>query len=100
MSFNRSSFNKQTPNRVLDGKSPHEILYHVELSYSNFRVFGCLSFAKNCLKTKDKFASCSRKGTHVGHPFRKKGGKIFDLETHEVFVSRDVVFYEDFIPFC
>ncbi|GAA0161659.1 hypothetical protein LIER_17921 [Lithospermum erythrorhizon] len=42
----------------------------------------------------DKFASRSRKCIFVCYPLDKKGWKLFDLETQEFFVSRDVTFYE------
>ncbi|RVW12195.1 Retrovirus-related Pol polyprotein from transposon RE2 [Vitis vinifera] len=34
-----------------------------------------------------------------GYPFGKKGWKLFDLDTKELFVSRDVKFFEDVFPF-
>jgi len=47
----------RTPNRILHGKSPYEVLYHQPPSYDHLKVFGCVCFAKNRLKTKDKFVS-------------------------------------------
>ena len=35
----------------------------------------------------------------MGYPHRKKGWKIYGLETNEIFVSRDVVFHEQNFPF-
>ena len=35
----------------------------------------------------------------MGYPYGQKGWKIYDLETHEIFVSRDIIFYEDVFPF-
>ena len=34
----------------------------------------------------------------MGYPFGKKGWKLLDLETRELFVSRDVRFYEEEFP--
>lgn len=46
-------------------------------------------------KTKgDKFASKSRKYVFVGHQYGKKGWPLFDLDSKEFFVSRDVNFFE------
>ena len=36
----------------------------------------------------------------LGYPFGKKGWKVCDLETREIFISRDVVFYEGVFPFA
>ncbi|RVW61844.1 Retrovirus-related Pol polyprotein from transposon RE2 [Vitis vinifera] len=47
----------------------------------------------------DKFASRSRKCVFLGYLFGKKGWKLFDLDTKELFVSRDVKFFEDVFPF-
>jgi len=36
----------------------------------------------------------------MGYPFGKKGWKVYDLETREIFISRDVVFDESIFPFA
>ena len=56
-------------------------------------------FCSNRLKTKEKFASRSMKCIFLGYPFGQKRWKIYDLETHEIFVNRDVIFYEEIFPF-
>ena len=35
----------------------------------------------------------------MGYPYGQKGWKVYDLETHEIFVSRDVTFFENQFPF-
>ncbi|XP_048490033.1 uncharacterized protein LOC125491993 [Beta vulgaris subsp. vulgaris] len=47
----------------------------------------------------DKFANRSRKCVFMGYPFCKKGWKLFDLDTKEFFVSRDVKLFEDVFYF-
>ena len=88
-----------TPTRILKGKCPHEVLFGFTPSYSKLRVFGSLCFAHKQLRDKNKFVPRSRKCVFVGYPFGKKGWKLYDLETGEVFVSRDVVFREEKFPF-
>ena len=35
----------------------------------------------------------------IGYPYGKKGWKVYDLETGDLFVSRDVIFDEQHFPF-
>lgn len=64
------------------------------------KVFGCLCYAHNKPRQKDKFGPRSRKCVFLGYPFGKKGWRVFDLETQQIFVSRDVRFMEDVFPFA
>ncbi|XP_010278082.1 PREDICTED: uncharacterized protein LOC104612388 [Nelumbo nucifera] len=48
---------------------------------------------------KDKFGSRSQRCIFVGYPFGKKGWRLYDLDTNEFFVSRDVVFSEHIFPY-
>ncbi|KAJ3704139.1 hypothetical protein LUZ61_007844 [Rhynchospora tenuis] len=66
-------------------------------SYAAVRKFGCLCYIKS--RTSDKFESRSRKCVFVGYPYGKKGWKVYDLETKDFVISRDVVFCEDIFPF-
>jgi len=84
----------RTPSVLLKGKTPYEILYGTPPAYGHIKVIGSLCYAHNQGKGGDKFASKSRKCIFVGYPHGKKGWKLYDLETHNFFVSRDVVFYE------
>ena len=34
------------------------------------------------------------------YPFRVKGYKVLDLSTHNIFISRDVIFHKDSFPFA
>ncbi|KAL9224910.1 hypothetical protein vseg_000891 [Gypsophila vaccaria] len=87
----------RTPTRILEGKTPFELLFGRKADLSLLRVFGCLAYAK-VLNPSDKFASRSRRCIFVGYPFGKKGWNLFDLETGEYFQSRDVSFIETDFP--
>ncbi|KAJ3704067.1 hypothetical protein LUZ61_007772 [Rhynchospora tenuis] len=41
----------------------------------------------------------ARKCVFVGYPFGKRGWRVFDLETNEYVISRDVMFVEHVFPF-
>lgn len=89
-----------TPTPLLGNKSPYEVLFDKQPDYSNLRVFGSLCYAHNKPRVKDKFKERSRKSVFIGYPYGKKGWRLYDLKTREVFVSRDVHFCEDTFPFA
>lgn len=87
------------PSILKHNKSPFEILHGFTPTYEAIRTFRCLCFAHNYKIKGDKFACRSRKCIIVGYSFGKKGWKLFDLDTKELFVSRDVKFFEKDFPF-
>ena len=83
----------------MQGKIPYEVVFGVKSSYEHIKIFGNLCFALHRPKLEDMFASRGWKCVFVGYPYGKKGWKLYDLETHEIFMSRDVIFYEENFPF-
>lgn len=49
---------------------------------------------------REKFSPRSRKCISVGYLTGKKGWKLYDLETGDIFVSRDVQFHENTYPYA
>jgi len=72
------------------------LVYGDKPNYDLIKVFGCLCFAQ--IRSGDKFASRSRRCILIGYPFGKKSWKLYDLENHEIFESRDVKFHEENLP--
>ncbi|XP_074304193.1 uncharacterized protein LOC141638914 [Silene latifolia] len=87
------------PTIVLDWQTPYEVLFSQKPKYEELRVFGCLCYASIPLGQSDKFAAKAKKCIMIGYPFGKKGYKVYDLETHKCFFSRDVKFQEHIFPF-
>nr|GMD83670.1 Retrovirus-related Pol polyprotein from transposon TNT 1-94 [Ipomoea batatas] len=67
--------------------------------YQHLRVFGCLAFAVIPSCQRNKLSPRARKCTFLGFANGVKGYKLYDMQTKEVFLSRDVCFYEDSFPF-
>ncbi|KAL2933517.1 Retrovirus-related Pol polyprotein from transposon TNT 1-94 [Bienertia sinuspersici] len=87
------------PTKVLGWKTPYETLFNKPVSYDDLKIIGCLCFAYNMSKIKDKFDPRGRKCILIGFPFGQKAYKLYDLDTKQVFISRDVIFYESIFPF-
>jgi hypothetical protein len=85
----------RTPTRILENKTPYELLFGRTPSYKPIRVFGCLCFISHRSTVSNKFESRSRKCVFVGYPFGKKGWRVYDVNTGDFIVSRDVVFSEN-----
>ncbi|XP_047331139.1 uncharacterized protein LOC124934664 [Impatiens glandulifera] len=86
----------RTPYRVLGFRTPYKVLYGTSPTLSN--MCGYLCYAFDFHSRRDKFAS--RKCVFLGYSIDKKRWRLLDWETKEVFVSRDVVFYENEFPFA
>ena len=83
---------------ILKNKTPYDILFMESSSFDRIK-FWVLVYAHHNQKKKHKFDSRSQRCIFVGYPFAKKGWKVYDLETGEIFISRDVLFHEDQFPF-
>ncbi|XP_013601479.1 PREDICTED: uncharacterized protein LOC106308924 [Brassica oleracea var. oleracea] len=88
-----------TPSKILQGKSLYEVLFSKKPLYNSLRVFGPLCYVHRKDKSRDKFGPRSIKCIFVGYPFGKKGWRVYDVETNEFLVSRDVVFKVDVFPY-
>ena len=84
----------RTPTKLLQGKTPFEMIYHRSPPMDHLRVFGCVCYVHNQKHRGDKFESRSNRSIFIGYPFAKKGWRVYNLETDVVSVSRDVVFLE------
>ena len=68
-------------------------------SYDSLRTIGCLCYAAVTKPHKDKFAPRGIRCVLIGYPPGQKGYKLYNLQTREVFCSRDVIFHETVFPF-
>ena len=90
----------QTPNKLLQGKTPYEILFGRKPTYDHLKVFGCLCYAQNRTRDEDKFASRSRRCVFLRYSLGKKAWRLYDLEKNEFLDSRDVQFSKNIFPYA
>ncbi|CAM8969964.1 unnamed protein product [Rhodiola kirilowii] len=60
---------------------------------------GCLCYGAAIRRGIDKFDARGRRSVLLGYPSGQKGYRLYDLQTKEIYHSRDVVFHEDQFPF-
>ncbi|GJZ81594.1 retrovirus-related pol polyprotein from transposon TNT 1-94 [Tanacetum coccineum] len=87
------------PVKIFDWKTPYERLYGKPPTYDHLIVIGCLCYAANDKPQKDKFENRRVKSVLIGYPVNQRGYKLYNWETKEIFLSRDVVFEEHVFPF-
>jgi len=87
------------PSKLLKDRSPYEILYGTKPDYDSIKSFGCLCYASTLKHGRDKFEARAMKCVFLGYPFGKKGYKLLNLDSKQVFVSKDVIFHESTYPF-
>lgn len=85
------------PTHVLHNKTPYECLYNKPPDYDMLKVFGCLCYAS--IHDPNKFSPRVIRAIFLGYPHGLKGYKLLNLDTHQQFTSRHVVFHETTFPF-
>lgn len=87
------------PSPLLKSKSPYELLFKLPPTLLHLKVFGCLSYATTIQAHRTKFDSRARKCVFIGYKDGTKGYILYDLHSHNIFLSRNVIFYEHCLPF-
>jgi histone deacetylase 1/2 len=87
------------PSKVINLETPSERLVHVVPNYDALRTFGCTCWPNLRPYNTCKLAFRSTRCVFMGYSPRHKGVKCLDLSTGRIYISRDVVFYENVFPF-
>jgi len=87
--------NRMPASRIYDMKTtPHEIVTGLKPNLNEFRIFGCVAYAKIPDEKRTKLDAKSIKGYFVGIAETRKAWKIFNPQSNSVIYSRDVRFDE------
>ena len=87
------------PTPILQNKTPYEMLHHNPPTYSTLRIFGCLALAHNPNFHTDKFNPRGVPCVFIGYLTTQKGYRLLNLFTSEVFVSRDMKWFEHILSY-
>ena len=87
------------PSPVLKFKTPYQLLFGKAPDYASLRVFSYLCYAFSLLVGHTKFEARVVPTVFIGYPIGYKGYKLLNLSTRQIFISRDVEFFEDIFPF-
>jgi hypothetical protein len=87
------------PTPFLSNKSTYQVLHNCLPDIDSLRVFGSLCYATTLQNNRKKLDSRSRKCVYLGFRVGVKGHTLFDLQSREIFISRDVVFFEHIFPY-
>ena len=85
------------PSKILNYKSPFEVLYQKPPQLDHLRVIGCQAHVYT--HTTDKFGSKSTPTVLVGYPQNQKGYILYDPHTQKTITSRHVIFDESIFPY-
>lgn len=84
----------RSPTKAVWNKVPEEAWSGKKVDLSHLRVFGCAAY--NHVKKRRKLDSKSKRYVFVG--YSDLGYRLINDATGEVFISRDVVFFEHIFP--
>ena len=87
------------PTPVLNYSSPHEMLYKTEVDFTGLKVFGSLCYASTLSTNRKKFDPRASKCVFIGFKRGTKRYIFLNIQLREIFMSRDVVFYEHVFPY-
>lgn len=84
------------PSKILNMKTPYELLLGYSPNYFFLRSFDCLCYASMLSVNKIKLNSISIKYMFLRYPYRKKDYNLLNSSNNDIFMSQDIVFHENF----
>jgi hypothetical protein len=87
------------PTPLLQNRSPHELMHGALPDLQILKVFGSLVYASTLQNNRTKLDPRGRKCIFLGYKQGVKGTILFDLNTKDIFISRNVTHYEHILPY-
>jgi histone deacetylase 1/2 len=87
------------PSKVLDHKTPVELLLKEKPHYASLRVFGCACWPNLRPYNTRKLSFRSTRCVFLGYSSLHKGFKCLEPSTGRVYISQDVIFDEEVFSF-
>lgn len=87
------------PSKILDYKSPFELLYHSTPNYNVFKEFGCRVFPYLRNYSTNKLAPRSISCVFIGYSSQYKGYRCLDPSSNRIYTTCHAVFDEQNFPF-
>ncbi|CAJ2642469.1 unnamed protein product [Trifolium pratense] len=84
---------------VLHNKSPYEMLHNDLPNLHDLKVFGSLAYASTLTIHRTKLSPRGRKCVFLGYKHGVKGTVLYDLESKEIFISRNVTHFDHILPY-
>jgi histone deacetylase 1/2 len=84
------------PSKVINFDTPLERLFHTKPDYESLHTFGCACWPNLRPYNNHKLYFRSKECAFLGYSNLHKGFKCLDISTGRVYISRDVVFDENF----
>jgi len=75
------------------------MLYKTTADFNQLKVFGSLCYSSTLSTNRKKFDPRASKCVFIGFKRGTKGYVLLNIQSREIFVSRDVVFYEHIFPY-
>jgi hypothetical protein len=87
------------PSTACPAPTPHQALFGTPPRYDHLRVFWCACYPNTAATAPHKLAPRSTLCVFLGYSPDHKGYRCFDLSSHQVLISRHVVFDESVFPY-
>ena len=87
------------PSKAIQNSIPFEKLYGKPPDLSFLKTFGCQCFVSTLTMHRKKLDPRARMGVFLGHRSGTKGYLVYDLDSNNCVVSRNVTFHEHNFPF-